>query len=383
LNNKQTVDINRDTSKKQFSIKRPFANIRPEYKRLLSRTFEALLPLIAVPLALLVGAGMLLALGVNPLQAYGAMVQGAFGNISGFTQTLVKATPLLLVGLGVTIAFRGGVINIGGEGQILVGGLAATALAVGFPTLSGWVLLPACMLGATLAGAIWGGIPGILKARMGVNEILSTVMMNAIALQLANYLLRGPMIDPEEIERGTRIAQSALLPAQVWLPRLIPRTLLHSGAVLAVILAIMVYIFLWRTTTGYRIRAVGLNALASRYAGIQVPVFQALALVLGGAFAGLAGGIEVLGIQHRMVEGMSGGYGFSGIVAALFGKLHPLGLIPASVLFGGLLVGGDRMQRAVQVPSAMIMALMGLVVLFVVSSEIWARRRARRREMNE
>jgi simple sugar transport system permease protein len=383
LNNKQTVDINRDTSKKQFSIKRPFASIRPEYKRLLSRTFEALLPLIAVPLALLVGAGMLLALGVNPLQAYGAMVQGAFGNISGFTQTLVKATPLLLVGLGVTIAFRGGVINIGGEGQILVGGLAATALAVGFPTLSGWILLPACMLGATLAGAIWGGIPGILKARMGVNEILSTVMMNAIALQLANYLLRGPMIDPEEIERGTRIAQSALLPAQVWLPRLIPRTLLHSGAVLAVILAIMVYIFLWRTTTGYRIRAVGLNALASRYAGIQVPVFQALALILGGAFAGLAGGIEVLGIQHRMVEGMSGGYGFSGIVAALFGKLHPLGLIPASVLFGGLLVGGDRMQRAMQVPSAMIMALMGLVVLFVVSSEIWARRRARRREMNE
>ena len=382
-NNKQTVDINRDASKKQFSIKRPFASIRPEYKRLLSRTFEALLPLIAVPLALLVGAGMLLALGVNPLEAYGAMIQGAFGNVSGFTQTLVKATPLLLVGLGVTIAFRGGVINIGGEGQILVGGLAATALAVGFPTVSGWILLPACMLGATLAGAVWGGIPGVLKARMGVNEILSTVMMNAIALQLANYLLRGPMIDPEEIERGTRIAQSALLPAQVWLPRLIPRTLLHSGAILAVILAILVYIFLWRTTTGYRIRAVGLNALASRYAGIQVPVFQALALVLGGAFAGLAGGIEVLGIQHRMVEGMSGGYGFSGIVAALFGKLHPLGLIPASVLFGGLLVGGDRMQRAMQVPSAMIMALMGLVVLFVVSSEIWARRRARRREMNE
>jgi general nucleoside transport system permease protein len=383
LNNKPTVDINQDTSKKQFSIKRPFANIRPEYKRLLSRTFEALLPLIAVPLALLVGAGMLLALGVNPWEAYGAMVQGAFGNMSGFTQTLVKATPLLLVGLGVTIAFRGGVINIGGEGQILVGGLAATALAVGFPTVSGWILLPACMLGATLAGAVWGGIPGVLKARVGVNEILSTVMMNAIALQLANYLLRGPMIDPEEIERGTRIAQSALLPAQVWLPRLIPRTLLHSGAILAVILAVLVYIFLWRTTTGYRIRAVGLNALASRYAGIQVPVFQALALVLGGAFAGLAGGIEVLGIQHRMVEGMSGGYGFSGIVAALFGKLHPLGLIPASVLFGGLLVGGDRMQRAVQVPSAMIMALMGLVVLFVVSSEIWARRRARRREMNE
>jgi general nucleoside transport system permease protein len=377
------VDIDQETSKKQFSIKGVIAGIRPEYKRFLSRVFEALLPLIAVPLALLIGAGMMLVMGFNPVQAYSAMFQGAFGNVSGFTQTLVKATPLLLVGLGVTIAFRGGVINIGGEGQILVGGLAATALAVGFPTVSGWVLLPACLLVATLAGAIWGGIPGVLKARMGVNEILSTVMMNAIALQLANYLLRGPMIDPDEIERGTRIAQSALLPAQVWLPRLIPRTLLHSGAILAVILAILVYIFLWRTTTGYRIRAVGLNAIASRYAGIKVPVYQALALILGGAFAGLAGGIEVVGIQHRMVEGMSGGYGFSGIVAALFGQLHPLGLIPASVLFGGLLVGGDRMQRAMQIPSAMIMALMGLVVLFVVSSEIWARRRARRREMSE
>jgi general nucleoside transport system permease protein len=175
------VDINQETSKKQFSVKRAFASIRPEHKRFFSRVFEALLPLIAVPLALLIGAIMLLAMGVNPLDAYSAMFQGAFGNVSGFTQTLVKATPLLLVGLGVTIAFRGGVINIGGEGQILVGGLAATALAVGFPTVSGWILLPACLLVATLAGAVWGGIPGVLKARVGVNEILSTVMMNAIA----------------------------------------------------------------------------------------------------------------------------------------------------------------------------------------------------------
>jgi general nucleoside transport system permease protein len=374
---------NETPPKKKFPFKSPLTSARPEYKRFLNRTLEALLPLLAVPLALLIGAFMLLALGVNPVDAYSAMLQGAFGNLSGFTQTLVKATPLLLVGLGVTIAFRGGVINIGGEGQILVGGLAATALAVGLPGFPGLVLLPLCLMASVTAGAIWGGIPGILKARVGVNEILSTVMMNAIALQLANYLLRGPMIDPAEIEAGTRIAQSALLPSQVWLPRLIPRTLLHSGAILAVILAVMVYIFLWRTTTGYRIRAVGLNPLAARYAGIKVSFYQALALVLGGAFAGLAGGIEVMGIQHRMVEGMSGGYGFSGIVAALFGKLHPLGAIPASVLFGGLLVGGDRMQRAMQVPSAMIMALLGLVVLFVVSSEIWGRRRSRRRELDE
>jgi simple sugar transport system permease protein len=141
-----------------------------------------------------------------------------------------------------------------------------------------------------------------------------------------------------------------------------------------------VYIFLWRTTIGYRIRAVGENPEASRYAGIPVPFYQALSLILGGAFAGLAGAVEVLGVQHRMLEGLSGGYGFSGIVAALFGKLHPLGSIPASVLFGGLLVGADKMQRAVQVPSALIDTMLGLVVLFVVGSEIWGRRRARRRE---
>ncbi len=355
---------------------------RKGLRTILNRILEALLPLLAVPVALLIGAGMLLALKANPLTAYAALFEGAAGSLSGLTQTLVKATPLLLVGLGICIAFRGGVINIGGEGQLVVGALAATALAIGLKEWPGIILLPACLLAGILSGALWGGIPGILKARLGVNEILSTVMMNAIAVQFSNFLLRGPMIDPAEIAAGTRIAQSALLPQQVWLGRLIPKTLLHSGALIAVGLAILVYIFLWRTTIGYRIRAVGLNARASRYAGIPVPIYQALALILGGAFAGLAGAVEVMGVQHRMMEGLSGGYGFSGIVAALFGNLHPLGVIPASILFGGLLVGADKMQRAVQVPSALVGALLGLIVLFVVGSKIWATRRARRRETN-
>jgi len=349
-------------------------------KQVFNRSIEAVLPLLAVPVALLVGAVILILLKVNPITAYNSMVAGAFGSLSGITQTLVKATPLLLVGLGVTIAFRGGVINIGGEGQLIVGALAATALSVSFPDWPGVILLPLVFLAGILAGAVWGGIPGLLKARMGVNEILSTVMMNAIAVQLANFLLRGPLIDPAEIAAGTRIAQSALLPKAVWLARLIPKTLLHSGAILALILAVLVYIFLWRTTIGYRIRAVGLNPDASRYAGIRVPFYQALSLVLGGAFAGLAGVVEVLGVQHRLMEGISSGYGFTGIVAALFGQLHPLGAIPASILFGGLLVGADKMQRTVQIPSALVDTLLGLIVLFVVSSAIWARRRARRRE---
>jgi len=354
--------------------------LKPEVKQVLNRALEALLPLAAVPLAMIIGAAVLLAMNINPLTAFNALLKGAAGDVSGVTQTLVKATPLLLVGLGVVIAFRGGVINIGAEGQIIVGALATTALSVGFPDLPRGVLLPLALLVGTLAGAVWGGIPGILKARLGVNEILSTVMMNAIAVQLSNYLLRGPMIDPLEIEHGTRIAQSALLPRAVWLTKLVPRTLLHSGAILALVLAVLVYIFLWRTTIGYRIRAVGLNPDASRLAGINVPFYLAISLILGGAFAGLAGAVEVTGVQHRMMEGLSSGYGFSGIVAALFGKLHPLGAIPAAILFGGLLVGGNAMQRAVQVPSALIDAMLGLIVLFVVSADIWARYRARRRE---
>ncbi len=352
-------------------------------KKLLNRIFEQLLPLLAVPIALIIGAVMLLALKTNPFEAYGALFQGAFGNVSGITQTLVKATPLLLVGLGVVIAFRGGVINIGGEGQMLVGALAATAVAVSNPTWPGLLLLPLSMFAGVACGALWGSVPGVLKARLGVNEILSTVMMNAIAIQLSNFFLRGPLIDPAEIAAGTRIAQSALLPRQVWLLRLVPRTLLNSGAIIALVLAVVVFIFLWRTSIGYRIRAVGLNPSASRYAGIPVPFYQALALILGGAFAGLAGAIEVMGVQHRMVEGLSGGYGFTGIVAALFGNLHPLGAIPASILFGGLLVGADQMQRAVQVPSALITTLSGLIVLLVVGSKIYATRRARRREIHE
>ncbi len=341
-----------------------------------------LVPVGAVVLALIIGAGVLAILGADPVRAYTSMMEGAFGSVSGFTQTLVVATPLLLVGLGVTIAFRGGVINIGGEGQLIVGALAATAAALYLP-LPGVLLLVAALIAGTLAGALWGAVPGALKAQLGVNEILSTIMMNQIALQLANFLLRGPMIDPKEIEAGTRIAQSALLPADAWLMRLVPRTLLHAGSILAVVMAVAVFFLLWRTTVGYRIRAVGLNPDAARYAGIPVKRYQMLALVLGGAFAGLAGAVEVLGVQHRMVEGLSGGYGFSGIVAALFGKLHPLGAIPASILFGGLLVGGDKMQRTVQVPDALIVALLGLVVLFVVGSDYIMRKRAAREQIHE
>lgn len=360
----------------------------PAMKRLLqtewvSRLVDALLPVFATLAALLVGAMMLLLLKVNPIEAYGALWEGAFGSSNAFAETLVKATPLLLVALGICISFRGDVINIGGEGQMIMGALLATWVGLTFTGLPGWLVITLSMLSGFLGGAVWGGIPGILKAYFRVNEILSTVMMNAIAVQLMNYLLRGPMIDPAQAQLASKIPQTAPLLDIFRLPRLVP-TRLHLGTLIAVILAILVYILLWRTTLGYRIRAVGQNPHAARYAGIKVQRYMVLALLLSGAFSGLAGATQIYGVNYRMItdgsaSGFTGSAGFNGIVAALFGQLHPIWSIPASILFGALLVGANKMQRMVQVPSALVIALNGLVVVFVVSSEIWRRRRQRQR----
>jgi len=348
-----------------------------------SRVVDALLPVFAALVALVLGAVMLMLLGADPLQSYGALWEGAFGSGNAFAETLVKATPLLLVALGICIAFRGDVINIGGEGQMIMGAIFATWVGLTLTGWPGWVVITLAMLAGFIGGAIWGGIPGLLKAYFNVNEILSTVMMNSIAVYLMNFLLRGPMIDPSQAELASKIPQTARLLEAFRLPRLAP-TRLHLGILIAVVLAILVYIVLWRTTLGYRIRAVGQNPHASRYGGIKVKRYVVVALLLSGAFAGLAGATQVFGVNFRMItdgsaSGFTGSAGFNGIVAALFGQLHPLLSIPASILFGALLVGANSMQRVVQVPSALVTVLNGLVVVFVVSSEIWRRRRQRRR----
>jgi simple sugar transport system permease protein len=355
-----------------------------KYPRL-GRLFDLLLPLLATLAALGVGAVMLQLLGANPFMAYSALLKGAFGSQNALADTIVRATPLLLVGLGICIAFRAGVINIGGEGQFIAGALPATLLGLSFPDAPAIILVPAALLTGFLGGAVWGSLPGLLKAYFNVNEILSTIMLNMIAVQMMNFLLRGPMIDPVQLQAASAIPQTARLNTAFDLPRWIP-TRLHAGALLAVALAFVVYILLWRTTIGYRIRAVGFNPAASRYAGINVKRNIVLALLLSGAFAGLAGAVQVYGVSHRMITdgsaaGFTGNAGFNGIVAALFGKLHPLGTIPAAFIFGALIVGANSLQRAMQVPAALITALNGLVVVFVVSSDIFSRRLARRRQI--
>jgi ABC-type uncharacterized transport system permease subunit len=370
----------------------------------LDRIIDPLMPLFAVILALLIGAVMIAMMGASPVEAYKALWNGAFGTKNTVADTLIKATPLLLVGLGTCIAFRGGVINIGGEGQMVVGGLAAVAVGLQYENSDPTVYIAICLGASFLAGAVWGGIAGALKAYFRVNEILSTIMLNQIATLWMMFLVRNQFIDPAKKNTAAPIPETARLSRRLDLPRIghsldeIYRwlglsgygkmewstTLLHNGIVIALILAVVVYILLWRTTIGYRIRAVGKNPQASRYAGIKVKQYLVLSLFLSGGLAGLAGGIQLLGVRHRMnAEGgaiaFTGNAGFNGIVAALFGGLHPIGTIPASILFGALLVGGNKLQRDVQVPSALITALIGLVIVFVVSSDIFVRRRARRR----
>ncbi|MEO8398114.1 MAG: ABC transporter permease [Chloroflexota bacterium] len=352
--------------------------------RATSGCIVALAPIIAVLLAFVAGAILLLILGADPIKAYATMIDGAFGNQAGIFRTLTRATPLLIIAIGICIAFRGGVINIGAEGQVFIGGIAAAAFSLGAgSTLPGFLLAPLTLIVGFLGGAIWGAIPGFLKARFDVNEILSTVMMNEIAGQVLLFLLAGPLLDPAQIAAGTRIPQTDQIPDGAFLARLAPPSQLNIGLFIGLVMAILVYVLLWRTTIGYRIRAVGLNKDASRYAGISVPRYVMLALVLSGGLAGLAGAIELTGINHRVVEGFTVGYGFSGIVVALFGRLHPIGAIPSAFLFGALLVGADKMQRTMQIPSATVTALEGLIVIFVVGSDFFVRRYNTRRKARE
>ncbi len=333
--------------------------------------YNAGLVLLAAFAATVVCAIVLLAIGASPLATYTTIFTGPFQDLFGISEILVRAVPLILVALGIAISFRSGIINIGAEGQIMVGILASTATALAFPHLPKAVLLPMMLLAGVVGGGLWAGIAGILRAKLGVNEILSTVMLNYIAAQFYTYLLRGPMIDPGELETGSGTPQSLRLPVEAWLSRLVPGTRLHTGLILALVLAVGVYFLLWRTTWGYRMRAAGAEPKAARYAGIHVERSLVTAMVLAGGFAGLAGAVEVAGVHHRAIENISSGYGFAGIVVALFGALHPAGIVPAAAFFGLLLVGADMTQRSAGVPANMILVLQGVIILAIVSAKMY------------
>ncbi len=311
-------------------------------------------------------------IGASPWATFGVILTGPLQDVFGITEILVRAVPLILVALGVAISFRSGILNIGAEGQILVGILCATAVALRLPQLPRVVLLPLCLAAGAAGGAVWGGIAGVLRARLDVNEILSTVMLNYIAAQLYTFMLRGPMIDPAELMTGSGTPQSMRLTRAVWLDRLDPRdSAPHRARPRA---------RRWRSwcgcscggprsATGCARRAPAARRRATP--GFHVERALVVAMLFAGGFAGLAGAIEVLGVHHRAIEAISSGYGFAAIVVALFGGLHPLGIVPSAAFFGLLLVGADMTQRSAGVPANMILVLQGAIILAIVSAKMY------------
>jgi len=332
--------------------------------------YIVLISLAAAVVAMAIAAIVLGILGASVTQTFKIILTEPLKDIVGITEILVRAIPLTLVSLGIAISFRSGILNIGAEGQIQMGVIAGAAVAIALPNMPKFLLVPLALLAGTIGGALWSFVPGYLRAVLGVNEILSTVMMNYIAVQFYGFLLRGPMIDPAELQVGSGTPQSVRLPRSAWIDRIIPGTRLHWGIAIALGLALVVYILLWRTTWGFRMRAAGASPKSARYAGINVERCLLMAMVLAGAFAGLAGAVEVTGVHRRAIEGISSNYGFSGVVVALFGGLHPAGIIPSAVFFGLLLVGADMTQRMISIPANMVLVLQGAVILSIISAKM-------------
>ncbi len=326
-------------------------------------------PLAAIGIAVAVLGLLLLLLGANPLRALAALVSGAFGDRLALENTILRMCPLLLVGLGVALAFRCGVWNIGGEGQLYLGALAATALATRVaPETPAWVLIPLSVGGGALAGALWGGIAAALRVGRGVSEVLSTILLNFIALLCVAYAVHGPLQ-----EAAHAYPQSALFPAAARLGFLPGLGRVHTGLALALVLPALVWFGLFRTAAGLRLRAVGLAPEAARYAGIRPEREIVRVLLVSGGLAGLAGALEVSGVTGRLFENLSAGYGFTAIAVALLARLNPLGVLPAAAFFAALSTGSGAMQRLAHVPSVTVQVIEALVI-FISASFALSRR---------
>ncbi|MFK3959267.1 ABC transporter permease [Guptibacillus hwajinpoensis] len=336
-------------------------------------------PLLSVALGLLVGGIIMLVSGYNPIVAYAALFNGIFSNTYVMGETVRQMTPLILSGLAVAFAFRTGLFNIGVEGQLLVGWLASVYIGLQFEGLSPIVHIPLAILAAGLAGSLWAFVPGFLKAKYHVHEVITTIMMNYVALHVVNAIIRTYLLAPGE--RTDQINASASLQSP-FLESITDFSRLHYGFVVAIIGAIIMWFLLWKTTTGYELRSVGFNKYASEYAGINVQRNIVLSMVISGAFAGAAGAMEGLGTYGYMtVMADFTGVGFDGIAVALLGANGALGVVLASALFGGLKIGALNMQSVAQVPTQLVEIVIAMIIFFVASSYLihWISNRVSKR----
>ncbi|MDN5343909.1 MAG: ral nucleoside transport system permease protein [Clostridia bacterium] len=328
----------------------------------LYRLYGVFTSILAILGALLIGVFIILANGDSPLVAYLAMYTGSFGDLYHLASTLANATPLIFTGLSVAVAFKAGVFNIGSEGQLYMGGIAAAVLGIYITGLPSAVHIPLALLGGFLLGGLFGVFPAILKVKTGADEVVTTIMANYVAILFTSYLVNYPL-KPASAPMGmTRdIMASAKLPLLYSLSRL------NLGFVLALITIVLIWVFFKYSVRGYECRMMGQNINFARYAGLRVNNNIILAMLISGGLAGLAGAVQVLGVQYRFVQDFSPGYGFDGITVSLMAGNNPFGILPAAILFGAMRAGGLAMELATKIPSELSSVLQALIILFVTA----------------
>lgn len=324
------------------------------------------MPLIAVVVALGLGAGLIWASGASVLAAYGGLFEGMCGSWRALSETGVAATPYILTGLAVALGFRGGLFNIGAEGQLYMGALGAVIVGYTVGGLPAWLHLPLALAAGALAGAMWGAIPGVLKARLGVHEVINTIMMNYVAIKLVDYLVKRVLRDPTaSLDRTPYVLSTAEL------PRLFgPQARLHAGLLVALAALVLVAWLLDKTTLGFEIRTTGSNPSVAQYAGMPVARTLVLTMALSGLCAGLAGAVEILGLHHTLPAAFATGYGFDAIAVALLARSRPLGVLPAALLWGGLRNGAGLMQVRTGVSIDLINVIQALVIVCVAADQL-------------
>lgn len=333
---------------------------------------NALVPFLAIFTAMVLGSLVIVSVGGDPLLAYGGLLEGSLGSLNALSETAVWATPYIFAGLAVAVAFKGGLFNIGAEGQLAVGAVFSALIGYALPEWLGVELpkiihLPLAILFGMLMGGLWAGIVGALKAYTGGHEVINTIMMNYIALNTASFLLNGVMKDKSPTNV---IARTPLIAESARIPPLAESLRVHWGFFLALLVAFFIWWLLTKTTFGFEIRTVGLNPDAAQYAGINVKRTIVLTMALSGALAGLAGAVEVTGLNYRHELGFSIGYGYDAIAIALLGKSHPLGVVLSAFLFAAMRNGATRMQFLTQMPVDIISMIQAFILLFVAADAI-------------
>ena len=343
---------------------------------------RVLTPFISIVIAVLISSVFIAAAGKSPIAAFAALYQGAFGTPRALGETLLRSTPLIFTGLALAYGFRSGLFNIGAEGQLFLGGLAGAFLGLQLGSLPHLVAVPLILAGAAVAGAGWAFVPALMKARIGANEVITTMMFSYIGRYFVSWAVQNPLSDKSGIPQTPQLPVNSTLPKLSTLLPFFPTNRSHLGFVIAIGFAVLVWALLRYTTLGYEARAVGFNPFASQAGGISVSSTIVKSLCISGALAGLAGAVEVMGVYGRLFDQFSSGFGFTGIAVALLAKNNPIGVIASAVLFGALSAGAGTMQLEADV-SQKVVGIIQAVIIFVIAAEsivAWAFQRARTRK---